>query len=255
MSKSKYIFFILGMAYMGIAIGSMLSIFSIDNNVLLGLSVSSCLISIGELGSNIGSYYMCRNSFCYSLKYTSEYLNNRIENHTQPRTNVDVYNIKFGIDETLAGRKPSHPVDYERKKVFSVLRTVSQGLFIFGIVGFVLIPFANHEIDTQTASRIITIIAFAFMCLNIGVNDLLQETVSAKAAFDNDKVLIVDDAFSGFLNEYYNHLLHYTSYNAQLELTNQAKGEAENAQSESQEKEEHLNPFYKSLIESQKQHH
>lgn len=255
MTKSRFMFFVLGMAYMGIAIGSILSIFTIDNNVLLGLSVSSCLISIGELVSNIGSYFMCRNSFCYSLKYTSDYLNNRIESHVQPRTNVDVYNIKYGIDETLAGRKTSHPVEFDKKKVFSVLRTVSQGLFIFGIVGFVLIPFANREINTQTASRIITIIAFAFMCLNIGVNDRVQETVSAKANFDNDKVLIVDDAFSGFLNDYYYHLLHYTSYNAQLELTNEAKEKDENAQSESQENEEHLNPFYKRFIESQKQHH
>lgn len=219
MTKSRFMFFILGMVYMGIAIGSMLSIFTIDNNVLLGLSVSSCLISIGELVSNIGSYYMCRNSFCYSLKYTSDYLNNCIESHVQPRTNVDVYNIKLGIDETLAGRKPSHPVEFDKKKIFSVLRTVSQGLFIFGIVGFVLIPFANREINTQTASRIITIIAFAFMCLNIGVNDCVQETVSAKAAFDNDKVLIVDDAFSGFLNDYYYHLQHYTAFHESSKRT------------------------------------
>ena len=41
----------------------------------------------------------------------------------------------------------------------------------------------------------------------------------------------------------------------QLELTNEAKEKDENAQSESQENEEHLNPFYKRFIESQKQHH
>ena len=57
------------------------------------------------------------------------------------------------------------------------------------------------------------------MCLNIGVNDCVQETVSAKAAFDNDKVLIVDDAFSGFLNDYYYHLQHYTAFHESSKRT------------------------------------
>ena len=118
MTKSKYVFFVLGIVYLGIALGSFFSVISINNNVLLGLSVSSCLISAGELVNSVGSFFSCRNSFCYSLKYTSEYLSFRIANNIQPRTNVDVYNIKFGIDEALANRKAIHPVEYDKKKVF-----------------------------------------------------------------------------------------------------------------------------------------
>lgn len=213
MTKSRFVFFILGIAYLGIAIGSLLSIFSINNNVLLGLSISSCLISVGELVNSIGSYFSCRNSFCYSLHYASDFLKNCIDNNVQPKTNVDTYNIKFGIDETLSGRKSCHPVEYDKKRIFPILRAASQGLFILGIVCFILIPFANHEINTQTASRIITIVAFAFMCLNIGVNDWTQETISAKMRFEYDKVVIIDDAFDGFTNGYYYHLQHYTAYN------------------------------------------
>lgn len=213
MTKSRFVFFILGIAYLGIAIGSLLSIFSINNNVLLGLSISSCLISAGELINSIGSYFSCRNSFYYSLHYASEFLKNCIEKQIQPKTNVDVYNIKFGVDETLSEHKSCHPVEYDKKRIFPILRTVSQGLFMLGIVCFIIIPFANHEINTQTASRIITIVAFAFMCLNIGVNDWIQETISAKTRFEYDRVVIIDDAFDGFTNGYYYHLQHYTAYN------------------------------------------
>ena len=212
MTKSKYVFFVLGIVYLGIALGSFFSVISINNNVLLGLSVSSCLISAGELVNSVGSFFSCRNSFCYSLKYTSEYLSFRIANNIQPRTNVDVYNIKFGIDEALANRKAIHPVEYDKKKVFPVLRLISRVLFIIGIACFILVPFINHEFNTQTASRVITIVAFAFMCLDIGVNDLVQETVSEKIRFEYDKVVIIDDAFTGFTNDYYYHLQHYTAY-------------------------------------------
>lgn len=218
MSKSKNVFFILGIVYLAVALGSVCPNFIVINdNVLLGLSASSCLISFGELLNNSGSFFICRNSFRYSLHFTSDYLDSCIKDGKKARTDVDVYNIKLNVDETLSNKKSIHPVIYAKNRVFKYLKAIQQLSFVCGISFFILMPFANINLSTQVATRTITITAFAFVCLNIAVSDRIQEVVSAQARFESDKVLIIEDAFSGFTSEYYYHLQHHVLYSKRQE--------------------------------------
>jgi hypothetical protein len=130
MNKSKYIFCILGAVYLGIAVGSILNWFSVSNNVLLGLSIASLFISLGDTVDKLVGICIWRNIYEYSLYVTSCYLTEKIDNNVLPSISIDAYNVRLNIDglRTNKQKVPSEPLKYQNKKRFGPIRTYIKNL-------------------------------------------------------------------------------------------------------------------------------
>lgn len=215
MNKSKYVFLILACIYVGIAIGGLFSVITINSNVLLGLSFSSLFIALADAINNHSSIKMLTNDYNYSLQIASDYLQSRIDAGNVTVGNFDVCNIKCSIDalkDALKTKKiPVHPNEFEKAKMFKYYNALSIGLFVIGIASFVVIPFSQAREDSSL-STYITISAFATMCLNIFCDDKKDEMQRDKQLFENDKVNLIAAIFPDFMFEYNNRTQHLTSY-------------------------------------------
>ena len=217
MNKSKGIFYILGFAYIGIAIGSMLSFFDVNGNVLLGLSISSLLISLGDFSSNIRTLYIERNNLNYSLDLACDILTNYINAGKTPQTQIDVYNVKKSLDALKTQRKAIMPSDYENKKTISFLNITSKGLFFLSIPIFIVVPFVKQALSIEILSQTITLFAFTFMCINIAINERYSDINQTRLNFENDKLLIIENAYPGYIPAFYTRLQHAEAYEKSLE--------------------------------------
>lgn len=201
MNRSKYIFLIFAFVYMGIALCGIFSVLEINENVLLGLSLSSLLISLADIVRNYCRNKALRNEYDFALSVASDYLQHRIDEGNISVGNFDVCNIKYGIDMLKSCPNPIHPVEYNKKKMFEIGRTVSTLFFVTGIASFIILPFIKIGTENVVA-RFITLIAFALMCWNIYLNDLESEIIHNKYLFDCDKQSLISSLFPNYKNEF-----------------------------------------------------
>lgn len=212
MSRSKNVFLVFSIVYIGVALGGAFSLLSITENVLLGLSISSLFISLAD---SINSYFrneMIRNDYNYSLSIASEYLQHRIDEGQLSVGNFDICNIKYGIDMLKSQAISIHPVEFSKKKRFMVGNVISTAFFVIGIASFVFLPFIKTGANNSLASCV-TVIAFASMCGNIYLNELQNEISNNKFLFDNDKQSLIAALFPNYMYEYTIRTQHLASYN------------------------------------------
>ena len=223
MNKSKFTFCILGIVYFGIAIGSLLSNSIVTNNVVLGLSITSLLISFGDTIDTLCSVFMLRNAYNFALDATVEFLNQKIQYNIQPAINVDVRNIRSGIEglKTSKAKSIKHPSIYQKNRLFRYASIISTVLFILSIAVFILMPFFPESVYDEKASRIITIFAFAFICMSIFLNDWRQEIDSAKNRFENETQAIINSAYIDYITAYQGQMQHYEAYTEQKKQMDQ----------------------------------
>jgi hypothetical protein len=202
--------------YLGIAVGSILNWFSVSNNVLLGLSIASLFISLGDTVDKLVGICIWRNIYEYSLYVTSCYLTEKIDNNVLPSISIDAYNVRLNIDglRTNKQKVPSEPLKYQNKKRFGLFGLISKILFIIGIAIFVLSPFVIVDFNINDLSKTITIFAFAFMCINIFLGDYQQDIINSKNNCEMDKHLIIEAAFPGFINYYINRTQHSEAFSS-----------------------------------------
>lgn len=243
MNKSRSIFFILGLAYIGIAIGSKLSLFEINNNILLGLSLSSLLISLGDITNNCCGLFIVHNDYNYILNIASEYLTRYINQGTRPMTYIDVYNVRKSVDELVTKKHALHPVEYKEKRVFKIMQAISKGFFVIAVTAFVVIPFVKQELDVWGFSQIITLFAFAFVCINVALTDRISEIGSNRMSFEFDKQVIIDNAFPGYLNDFYTRMQHVEAY----QEAQKRKDENENVDNNGKENKTSNNPIIQQI--------
>ena len=128
--RSKYVFLILACVYAGIAVGGIVSAFSISESVLLGLSVSSALISLADGVNNFCRIKALGNDYDYSLFVASEFLQSKIDGGLLAISYFDLCNLKYGIDVLRNKPNPMHPAEYGKKKLFKCGNFVSTVFFI-----------------------------------------------------------------------------------------------------------------------------
>ncbi len=129
-NRSKFIFLILAIVYCFLAIGKNLGFLLINENVLFGLSVTSLLITLGDVFGTIDDIFLWRNDYNYSLKVASDFLQERISKGCFTIRSFDVCNIKEGIDQLKSNNSPIHPLKYIKKRRHTILSFISTVFFV-----------------------------------------------------------------------------------------------------------------------------
>ena len=223
--RSKYIFLILACVYAGISLGGMLSFFAISESVLLGLSVSSVLISLADGVSNYCRIKALENEYDFALFVTSEYLQRKIDEGFLAMGYIDVCNLKYEIDTLKSNPKPTHPAEYGKRKLIKYGQLIANAFFIVGIASFILIPF-SQILAIGNMSKYVTIIAFSFMCGNLFMGDRITELQQNKYHFDSGKQILISSLFPDFMNEY----IYRTQHPFQVEEVQRKNEELQKAQ-------------------------
>jgi len=78
MKKSKHIFAIMAVTYVVIAIASSLQWIVINENILLGLSMSALFSALSDIMANGENIVMSRNEFNYTILIASGFLEMKI---------------------------------------------------------------------------------------------------------------------------------------------------------------------------------
>jgi len=210
MKKSKNIFLIMSIIYFAVAVLGELGYLSISENILLGLSLSALLSSISDILYNIRWKLIATNELGYTLHVTLKFLLEK-KAHNAPIHNPSV-NI-IGVRQYVEGmskkyKNALYPAEYSKKKILEVLEVLSQICFILSIASFMLPPFLPSTFQISI-STMLTLSAFAAMCLNLYITESLEDIMNKRNDdFANKEQLIIQTAypdFNGFLNEQYWH--------------------------------------------------
>ena len=225
MSKTRFTFLVIGLVYLLIALFSVFPWLEISENILFGLSLTSLLISIGDTIDKLAILAIYINLFEFTLYITSDYLTQRINENMTKFIKIDVYNIRLGLDNLRfnINEVPQHPADFQSRMIFSVAYRSSQCLFLAGIASFIFIPFLNFDFYINGISRILTICAFAFMCINIFLGDMQQHYFELRNNCELDKHTIIEDSYPGFKSYYVFRMEHNKAYNEQKQAEETAR--------------------------------
>ncbi len=197
MKKSKFLFAIMAVTYILIAIASVLQWLTISENILLGLSMSALFSALSDIMASGANIMIIRNEFDYIIGLTSSFLETKIsQSQYNPATNIR--NIKFGIESMSKGYKTAkHPNEYCQGRKIKLWNISSQILFILSIVVFILAPFFPVIFD-QSYSVMLTLCAFSAMCLNLYFGEYLSDIVDKKNSFLNKEQSIIQMAYPDF---------------------------------------------------------
>ena len=216
MKKSKYVYLILFVVYMVIALASSCSILSINENVLLGLSIASLFMSLSDMFSNIIQIMLEKNEYNYSLFITSEFLQQKIQAGFITANCIDVCNIKYNIDALMSTKNPTYPNTYNKKRGFLFLHIFSVIFLVLAISCFIGFPFLT--ISNNNLAKYVTIVAFAFVCLNLYLNEVEYEIKVNEHSLKNDKQSLIRVLFPDFDSYYFGKTEHEDNYQKAQEL-------------------------------------
>ena len=211
MSKSKYVFLIMFLGYISIAIMNTLNITFVGDEVLLGLSICALTMSLSDSFSIIKVISLKKNHFKYIAKISSAFINNKLNQFNQMHNpNVNIRNLKKNIEQNNKGyEKAKHPLIYECKKRVKFLTVCEHLLFIISILIFVITPFLHISVDTASKMAVfITLVAFGFMCFNVFLSEIDLKESEKNLNFSNNTQIIINSVFPDF-NNYLNSQLYY----------------------------------------------
>lgn len=141
MRKSQYVFIIMAVAYIVIAILNLREWVTVSENILFGLSMSALFSSLSDIFSNIVGKRIYQNEFDYIIKITSDFLAEKISNNPL-NSLIDIRNVKQNVENISKGyKKAVHPNEYCKRKVNVLINISSQICFILSITVFILAPF------------------------------------------------------------------------------------------------------------------
>lgn len=211
MRKSQFVFAIMAAAYFVIAILNFKEWITVSENILLGLSMSALLSAFSDICSNIVGICTYQNEFDYAIKVTSDFLEAKISNNIFSSL-IDSRNVKFNVERMSKGyKKAVHPNEYYQRKINALINISSQICFILSIAVFILSPFPL-PLFQQSYSVFLTLFAFAAMCFNLFLEELKANITEKKAHFFNDTQLIIQMAYSDFMDFLNFRLYHYENY-------------------------------------------
>lgn len=210
MRKSQYVFIIMAVAYIVIAILNLREWVTVSENILFGLSMSALFSSLSDIFSNIVGKRIYQNEFDYIIKITSDFLAEKISNNPL-NSLIDIRNVKQNVENISKGyKKAVHPNEYCKRKVNVLINISSQICFILSITVFILAPFHFPlSLFQNSYSVLATLIAFAAMCFNLYIEEIIADIIQKKTHFFNDTQLIIQIAYTDFMDFLNSHLYHY----------------------------------------------
>lgn len=221
MKKSKHIFAIMAVTYTIIAILNLGDWVTVSENILLGLSMSALFSALSDILSNIVGIRTCQNEFDYIIRVTSEFLMGKISNNMY-NSLIDSRNVKLNVENMSKGYKTAvHPNEYCKRKINVLINILSQICFILSITVFILAPFPMILLQ-QSYSVLLTLLAFASMCLNLYLEEHISDIIQKKTHFFSDTQLIIQMAYSDFTS-FLN--LRFSYYEDYIATANTQEGE------------------------------
>lgn len=202
MKKSQFVFAIMAVIYLAIAVFDGFGWLTVTENILLGLSLSALLSAISDILYNIGWARIAYNEFNYIIRVTVEFLSEK-QALGIPSMNPNI-NIK-GVMQCVKGMSKNYksalpPVEYSKKKYIAVIKVCSQISFILSIAVFILLPFLSLPFQ-GTISTVLTLSAFSAMCLNLFIAEFIADISNRRNDdFMNKEQLIIQTAYPDFLN-------------------------------------------------------
>lgn len=166
MKKSQYVFVIMAVAYIVIAILNLGEWITVSENILFGLSMSALFSALSEILFNIISKRVYQNEFDYIIKVTSDFMAEKISNNIDSSL-IDSRNVKLNVENMSKGyEKAVHPNKYCKRKINALINISSQICFVLSISVFILSPFPLFLFQ-QSYSVLLTLFAFSSMCFNL----------------------------------------------------------------------------------------
>lgn len=211
MRKSQYVFLIMAVAYIVIAILNLREWVTVSENILFGLSMSALFSALSDIFSNIVNKCIYQNEFDYIIKVTSGFLAEKIPNNPL-NSLIDFRNVKLNIENMSKGyKKAVHPNEYCKRKINVLINISSQICFVLSISVFILAPFPLFLIQ-NAYSVLLTLIAFAAMCFNLYIGEIIADIIQKKTHFLNDTQLIIQMVYTDFMEFLNSRLYHYENY-------------------------------------------
>ena len=202
MKKSSFVFIIMAVVYLAIAISGGVGWLTIPDNILLGLSLSALFSAISDILYNIGWKSTVRNNLDYTIRVAVEFLTEKQANNTliaNPNINI------IGVRQTVKGMSKNyqnarHPIDYDKKKFITAMRVGSQISFIISIAIFIYSPFLSLPFKSSI-STIVTLMAFSAMCFNLYLLEAISDVLYKRNDdFMNKEQVIIQTAYPDFYN-------------------------------------------------------
>lgn len=211
MRKSQYVFLIMAVAYIVIAILNLKEWVTVSENILFGLSMSALFSVLSDIFSNIVSKCIYQNEFNYIIKVTSGFLAEKTSNNPL-NSLIDFRNVKLNIENMSKGyNKAVHPNEYCKRKINVLINISSQICFVLSIAVFILAPFPL-SLFQNAYSVLLTLIAFAAMCFNLYIGEIIADIIQKKTHFFNDTQLIIQITYTDFMDFLNSRLYHYENY-------------------------------------------
>lgn len=201
MKKSKYVFAIMAVVYLVVAISERFGWLTITENILLGLSLSALLSAVSDILYNIGYLFIATNEFNYIIRITSEFLEDRLsKNYSISNSNINIRNVKACVEGMDKNYKTAvHPNEFYKKKRIKVVYVLSQVSFIISIGVFIFVPFLP-ALPQQSLSTFLTLIAFSAMSFNLHMSEAVSDKTAARNDFMNKEQVIIQTAYPDFSN-------------------------------------------------------
>lgn len=215
MRKSKYIFVILAIMYLGVAIAEVNNLLLVENNVIFGLSVSALLISVSDCCYKFHTLINEKNNYNETLKYTIEFLENKISNGYAYNLAFNTRNLKEYLEVIFNNGKSVHPMDFCKQRKYLVLQKIYMVLFTTGIASFIIIPFIDYDLSSSSIASFVTLLAFVAMNIGMYIDERIYDVRESNADLFNDKHLIIQNGYSDFRNFLDSKLYYRNDYMAQ----------------------------------------
>lgn len=199
--KSKFVFLILFLGYVFVAIGDLIGFVTSGQEILFGLSLSALLMSLSDCitGLKIGLFQ--RNEMGYITKCSSRFIEDKLKKKICPANqSVNIRNVKKNLEEENPNfKKSKHPNEFNTLIMMKTLKFIEILFFSISILAFVVSPFFSIPSEViEKATIIITLFAFGFMCLNIFISELNTELNKKRMIFINNTQIHIDSAYTGF---------------------------------------------------------
>lgn len=211
MEKSKFIFVVLFVGYIVIAILDAFGILSVGSIVLFGLSLAALLSTMSEAVNGIVSILSQKNQMAFIAKCSIAFIGLKLDSAAPRSTSIaDIANIQKNLeDQNPHYIKAVHPNEYWSRKSMKGLRTVMSFFDVCFIFSFIITPFIKApNIDLTGISVFITLCAFGLMCFNIFTSELQNDLFKKQSDFYNSPHILINliyPDFTMFLDSQLNH--------------------------------------------------
>ena len=202
MKKSKFVFIIMAVIYFAAAVLDGIGLLTVTDSILLGLSLSALLSAISDILYNIGWLKTVTNEFNYLIRVAVEFLSEKqLHNISVANSNVNIKGVRQYIQGMSKNYKNAiRPVEYDKKKLITVLKIGSQVAFILSIAVFVIFPLLSASFQ-GSVSTFLTLGAFSAMCLNLYISEAITDVLSKRNDdFMNKEQLIIQTAYPDFVS-------------------------------------------------------